>query len=165
MRGLQRDGEVFLIFAVFRQVVLNHLGQQHDRLQVVVDVVGHAAHVAGQVEQLAPPGSVAISATTASLIAENCNLRQTGRLPSDGHDSADDGGEAVFELAAINFAGSDHVPVKGNTTYPVIGRDHDIARSEPSGSGLWRHFLGHSWQPCDGGGTVRLPFASCAPHG
>lgn len=99
--------------------------QDHD-FGSIVDVVGHAAHVAGQVEQLAPPGSVAISATAASLIAENCNLRQTGRLPSDGHDSADDGGEAVFELAAINFAGSDHVPVKGNTTYPVIGRDADL---------------------------------------
>lgn len=99
--------------------------QDHD-FGSIVDVVGHAAHVAGQVEQLASPGSVAISATTASLIAENCDLRQTGRLPSDGHDSADDGGEAVFELAAINFAGSDHVPVKGNATYPVIGRDKDL---------------------------------------
>lgn len=98
------------------------LRRQHNDFGSIVDVVGHAAHVAGQIEKHAPAGSVAISAATVSLIAESCELRPVGNIPS-GDDSA---GEAVFELVAIDFAGSDRVPVKGNATYPVIGRDRDL---------------------------------------
>lgn len=93
--------------------------QEHD-FGSIVDVVGHAAHVASQIEKLARPGSIAITASTASLIAENCDLRPTGSVPAESDDSS----EAVFELAAIAFVGGDSIPVKGNTTYPVIGRDH-----------------------------------------
>lgn len=100
--------------------------QDHD-FGSIIDVVGHAANVAGQIEELAPPGSVGISASTVSLISEICDLRMIGRLPADGQDPrSDDLGEAVFELVAINFAGSDRVPVKGNATSPLIGRDHEL---------------------------------------
>ena len=122
------------------------LRRQDNDFGSIVDVVGHAAHVAGQIEKLAPPGSVAISAATVSLIAENCELRPVGNIPS-GDDSA---GEAVFELAAIDFAGSDRVPVKGNATYPVIGRDHDLEQVRamiaalPAGNSAALSFVGEA---------------------
>lgn len=132
--------------------------QSHD-FGSIVDVVGHAAHVAGQIERLAPVGSVGISASTVSLIAENCDLRAIGRLPADddnpdednpGGDNpgGDNSGEVLFELAAINFAGSDCVPVKGNTNLPIIGRDHELERvramiaSLPAGQGAAMGFIG-----------------------
>ncbi|MBA4354020.1 MAG: hypothetical protein C0409_04955 [Novosphingobium sp.] len=122
------------------------LRRQDNDFGSIVDVVGHAAHLAGQIEKLAPPGSVAISAATVSLIAEHCELRPAGTVASD-----DDGtGEAVFELVAIAFAGSDRVPVKGNATYPVIGRDDDIERLRamvaalPQGRAATLGFLGEA---------------------
>lgn len=122
--------------------------QNHD-FGSIVDVVGHAAHVAGQIERRAPTGSVGISASTVSLIAENCDLRAIGRLPADDDNpGSDDSGEVLFELAAINFAGSDCVPVKGNTTLPIIGRDDDLERVRamiaalPAGQGAAMGFIG-----------------------
>lgn len=101
------------------------LRRQDNDFGSIVDVVGHAAHLAGQIEKLAPPGSVAISASTASLIAEPCELRPAGMVQA-GTDGA---GEAAFELLAIDFASSDRVPVKGNATYPVIGRDQQLEQA------------------------------------
>lgn len=95
------------------------LRRQDNDFGSIIDVVGHAAHIAGQIEKLAAPGTVAISAATASLIAEPCELRAAGTVAT-GIDGA---GEAAFELVSIDFARSDRVPVKGSATYPVIGRD------------------------------------------
>lgn len=105
------------------------LRRQDNDFGSIVDVVGHAAHVAGQIEKLAPPGSVAISAATVSLIAEHCELRPVGTLPRDDDSAGSNAtGETVFELLAVAFAGSGSVPVKGNATYPVTGRDEDVER-------------------------------------
>lgn len=105
------------------------LRRQDNDFGSIVDVVGHAAHVAGQIEKLAPPGSVAISAATVSLIAEHCELRPLGTLPGNDDSAGSNAtGETVFELLAVDFAGSDSVPVKGNATYPVIGRHDDVER-------------------------------------
>lgn len=95
------------------------LRRQDNDFGSIIDVVGHAAHVAGQIEKLAPPASVAISATTVSLIAEPCQLEPVGTIGSE----AGERGEAVFELASVKLAASDRVPVKGNATNPLIGRD------------------------------------------
>ncbi|WP_158637664.1 adenylate/guanylate cyclase domain-containing protein [Novosphingobium taihuense] len=103
------------------------LRRQNNDFGSIIDVVGHAAHVAGQIEKLAPPASVAISATTVSLIAEPCQLEPVGTIGSDGDSEGGERGEAVFELASVEFAGSDRVPVKGNATNPLIGRDAEFA--------------------------------------
>ncbi|MCX7283432.1 MAG: AAA family ATPase [Novosphingobium sp.] len=98
------------------------LRRQENDFGSLIDVVGHAAHVAGQIEKMAPPGSVAISATVASLIAEPCELRPAGSVESGGTESPEGRGEAVFELVSVDFNGGDRVPVKGNATLPMIGR-------------------------------------------
>ncbi|MGV3511293.1 MAG: adenylate/guanylate cyclase domain-containing protein [Novosphingobium sp.] len=95
------------------------LRRQDNDFGSILDVVGHATHVAGQIERLAPPASVAISATTVSLIAEHCELQPLGTIASE----IDQRGEAVFELTALDFAAGDRIPVKGNATSPLIGRD------------------------------------------
>lgn len=103
------------------------LRRQDNDFGSIIDVVGHAAHVAGQIEKLAPPASVAISATTVSLIAEPCQLEPVGTIGSEGASEGGERGEAVFELASVELAGSDRVPVKGNATNPLIGRDAEFA--------------------------------------
>lgn len=95
------------------------LRRQDNDFGSILDVVGHATHVAGQIEKLSPPASVAISATTVSLIAESCQLQPLGTITSE----IDQRGEAVFELTAIDLEGADRIPVKGNATSPLIGRD------------------------------------------
>ena len=102
------------------------LRRQDNDFGSIIDVVGHAAHVAGQIEKMAPPGSVAISATIASLIAEPCELRSLGSVESGGSESPEGRGEAVFELVSVDFLGSDRVPVKGTSAFPVIGRDPEL---------------------------------------
>ncbi|MFN3552200.1 MAG: adenylate/guanylate cyclase domain-containing protein [Novosphingobium meiothermophilum] len=99
------------------------LRQQDNDFGRILDVVGHAAHVAGQTEKIAKPGGVAISATALSLIAEPCAVEPAGTVAS----GADERGEAVFALAAINLDGSDSLPVKGNATVPLIGRTAELA--------------------------------------
>jgi class 3 adenylate cyclase len=98
------------------------LRRQDNDFGSILDVVGHATHVAGQIEKLAPPASVAISATTVSLIAEPCALRAVGTIASE----IDQRGEAVFELTGIDTTSSDRIPVKGNATSPLIGRDAEF---------------------------------------
>ncbi|MBF9152400.1 AAA family ATPase [Novosphingobium jiangmenense] len=113
------------------------LRRQDNDFGSILDVVGHATHVAGQIEKLCPPASVAISATTVSLIAEPCELLPLGTIASE----IDQRGEAVFELAAVDFAGGDRIPVKGNATSPLIGRDAELDAvksllNDPSGRAL-----------------------------
>lgn len=98
------------------------LRRQDNDFGSILDVVGHATHVAGQIEKLAPPASVAISATTVSLIAEHCELQPLGTIASE----IDQRGEAVYELTALDLAGGDRIPVKGNATSPLIGRDDQL---------------------------------------
>ncbi|MDP3550841.1 MAG: adenylate/guanylate cyclase domain-containing protein [Novosphingobium sp.] len=112
------------------------LRRQDNDFGSILDVVGHSAHVAGQIEKMAPPGSVAISATVASLIAEPSELRPAGSVESGGSESPDGRGEAVFELLSIDFLGSDRVTVKGNATYPVIGRDAELEQVRQVVGGL-----------------------------
>ncbi|WP_298289364.1 adenylate/guanylate cyclase domain-containing protein [Novosphingobium sp.] len=104
------------------------LRRQDNDFGSLIDVVGHAAHVAGQIEKMAPPGGVAISATVASLIAEPCELRPAGSVESGGSESPERQGEAVFELLSVDFGGGDRVPVKGNATFPMIGRDAEFEK-------------------------------------
>ncbi|NLR72751.1 AAA family ATPase [Novosphingobium sp. ERN07] len=112
------------------------LRRQDNDFGSILDVVGHAAHVAGQIEKMAPPGSVAISATIASLIAEPAELRPAGSVESGGTESAEGRGEAVFELLSIDFLSSDRVPVKGNATAPVIGREAELEQVRALVGGL-----------------------------
>ncbi|HQS96675.1 adenylate/guanylate cyclase domain-containing protein [Novosphingobium sp. 17-62-19] len=112
------------------------LRRQDNDFGSILDVVGHSAHVAGQIEKMAPPGSVAISATVASLIAEPCELRPAGSVESGGSESPEGRGEAVFELLSVDFLGSDRVTVKGNATYPVIGRDAELEQVRQLVGGL-----------------------------
>lgn len=102
------------------------LRRQDNDFGSLIDVVGHAAHVAGQIEKMAPPGGVAISATVGSLITEPCELRAAGTVEGGGSESLDGQGEAVFELLSVDFGGGDRVPVKGNATFPMIGRDTEL---------------------------------------
>lgn len=109
------------------------LRRQDNDFGSILDVVGHATHVAGRIERLAPPASVAISATTLSLIAEPCELQPLGTIASE----IDQRGEAVFELTALDFSGVDRIPVKGSATSPLIGRDLqlDAVRQLIAGNG------------------------------
>lgn len=100
------------------------LRRQDNDFGSVVDVVGHAAHVAGRAEKAAPAGSVAITQSTLSLIAEQCAVRPLGALPAE----QDEGGMALLELLEVELARADHVPVKGSATFPVVGRDAEMAR-------------------------------------
>lgn len=112
------------------------LRRQDNDFGSILDVVGHAAHVAGQIEKMAPPGSVAISATIASLIAEPTELRPAGSIESGGSETSEGRGEAVFELLSVDFLGSDRVPVKGNATAPVIGREAELEQIRALVGGL-----------------------------
>ncbi|MFY7837333.1 MAG: AAA family ATPase [Novosphingobium sp.] len=112
------------------------LRRQDNDFGSILDVVGHAAHVAGQIEKMAPPGSVAISATIASLIAEPTELRPAGSIESGGSETPEGRGEAVFELLSVDFLGSDRVPVKGNATAPVIGRETELEQLRALVGGL-----------------------------
>lgn len=98
------------------------LRQQDNDFGSIIDLVGHAAHVAGQVEKLAPPGSVAISQSTLSLITEHCETRPLSSQSDLGHEI----GSAILELTGVELARGDHVPVKGNSTFPIVGRDAQI---------------------------------------
>lgn len=104
------------------------LRRQENDFGSLIDVVGHAAHVAGQIEKMAPPGGVAISATAASLIAEPCELRPAGSVEGGGIDSPEGQGEAVFEVLSVDMGGGDRVPVKGNANFPIIGRDAELEK-------------------------------------
>ena len=121
-----RSGEVGVLPAPQVRVGIHSgpvlLRRQDNDFGSILDVVGHAAHVAGQIEKMAPAGSTAISATALALIAEPCEARPAGTLVS----GADERGEAVFELVSITFSGSDRVQVKGDTTSPIIGRDNEL---------------------------------------
>ncbi|MFN3469651.1 MAG: adenylate/guanylate cyclase domain-containing protein [Novosphingobium sp.] len=99
------------------------LRQQDNDFGRILDVVGHAAHVAGQTEKIARPGGVAITATALSLIVEPCAVEPAGTVAS----GADERGEAVFTLGAVNLGGGDSLPVKGNATVPMIGRTAELA--------------------------------------
>lgn len=85
----------------------------------MLDIVGQAAHVAGRVEQLCPPGSVAVSAATLGLIDESTVTRPLGSVAVDGRG----GTIAVAELEQVQLSRADRLPVKGKTIYPLIGRD------------------------------------------
>ena len=84
----------------------------------MLDIVGHAAHVAGRVEQLCPPGSIAVSSPTLDLLTEACSTRPLGFLEVDGEERAIE----VAELAQVQLSRADLLPVKGKTTHPLIGR-------------------------------------------
>ncbi|MCY1669965.1 AAA family ATPase [Novosphingobium sp. SL115] len=103
------------------------LRQQDNDFGSIIDLVGHAAHVAGQVEKLAPPGSVAISQSTLSLITEHCETRPLATQSHSGQPDPDHGiGSAILELTRVELARGDHLPVKGNSTFPFVGRDGQL---------------------------------------
>lgn len=118
------------------------LRRQDNDFGTLLDVVGHAAHVAGQIEKMAPPGGVAISATAVSLIAHPCELRPAGSVESGGGSNPGERGEAVFELAAIDLLGSDRVPVKGSATTPVIGRNAELEQIRALVQNRWQEEAG-----------------------
>ncbi len=88
----------------------------------MLDIVGQAAHVAGRVEQLCPPGSVAVSAATLALIDESTITRPLGSVSVDGRCAT----IAVHELEQIQLSRADRLPVKGKTVYPLVGRETAI---------------------------------------
>lgn len=92
---------------------------QDNDFGTMLDVVGHAANLAGQVERRAAEGTVAISATTLDLIGEACEVRPIDTITV---------GEAaaplpVFALERVDMARGDRVSVKGSARHPLVGRE------------------------------------------
>lgn len=98
------------------------LRQQDNDFGSIIDLVGHAAHLAGQVEKLAPPGSVAISEATLALITEHCETRPLATQTDLGHEI----GSAILELTSVDLARGNHIPVKGSSTFPIVGRQAQL---------------------------------------
>lgn len=92
--------------------------QQND-FGAMLDIVGHAANIAGKVEQRAGENGVTISATTLDLIGEVCETSPVD--PVDVSDAA--APLPVFALDRIDLARGDRVSVKGSSRHPLIGRD------------------------------------------
>ena len=99
------------------------LRRQHADFGSILDVVGQAAHVAGQVEKRAAANSVAVSASTLELIGEPCRVRLLEPVAvADGSEPL-----AVSALESIELARGDWLPVKGNGQQALVGREAAMA--------------------------------------
>ncbi|WP_226016139.1 adenylate/guanylate cyclase domain-containing protein [Novosphingobium sp. FKTRR1] len=96
---------------------------QENDFGTMLDVVGHAANVAGQVERRAGENGVAISATTLDLIGEACEVHPIEAI-SISETAAP---LTVFDLRQIDMARGDQVNVKGSARHPLIGRETAMA--------------------------------------
>ena len=89
----------------------------------ILDIVGTTAHIAARVEQSCPPGGVAISGSTLDLLYEAPDTTHLLKLSL----AETSGPLDVYQLHSLQFSQSDSLPVKGKTTYPLIGRDDAVA--------------------------------------
>lgn len=88
-----------------------------------LDTVGSTAHVAAKIEQIVRPNHVALSETTAGLIASEAIF-----TPMDDTDISQDGIDLkIFEIKSI---GSPHQSLKTSTydLHPLIGRKDELQR-------------------------------------
>lgn len=88
------------------------------------DAIGPAVHVAGRMEQLAGPGEVYISETTAQLAAGTIEVESRGALEVRGFES----GVAVYRLISARGNWSRWALRSSRELTPFVGRKDELAR-------------------------------------